>query len=177
MHYCNSRFFKGLCLIVLVNVLLFSVGNEIVLAQAMKKTIPAGTPVIIRIDQEVSSKTTTAGAKVPATVVGDVFVGGEVVIRAGAICDVMVISARKGAAVGQAGEITLQINSVMAIDGTMIPISGSSLSKTGDSQLTTVLVLAILCCILALLLKGKDGVIAAGTQVTGHTLTAVEITM
>ena len=48
-------------------------------------------------------------------------------------------------------------------------------SKWGKSQVTTAIVITILCCILGLLIKGKEGVIPAGTQLTGYTVSQAEV--
>jgi len=173
----NSVWFKIISLCVLANVIFFVFGQEILLANAIKKTIPAGTPVTVKIDQEVSSKEFPAGSKVKASVASDVVIDNVVVIRAGAPAEVTVISSRKAGAVGQAGAITLQVNSIQAVDGTKITITSASLAKTGKGALTTALVVAILCCILGLLIKGKDGVVASGTTITGYTVSSVEVSI
>ncbi|PJA30124.1 MAG: hypothetical protein CO189_00515 [candidate division Zixibacteria bacterium CG_4_9_14_3_um_filter_46_8] len=171
----ESLIFKiTVCLLLCSTGLLF-VGPNYAMPQLYASTLPAGTPITVRINQEVTSKTFLAGSKVNASVTNDVVVGGNVLIRAGALCDVSVLSSKKAGSVGSPGSITISVNSVQAVDGSNIPIMNAVFTAEGASKVTSSIVVTILCCILALLMKGKDGVIPIGTQISGYTVSQAEI--
>ncbi|MBC8278617.1 MAG: hypothetical protein H8E46_10330 [FCB group bacterium] len=171
----NTVCFKISVLVTLFCSTFFMLGSEIVQAQSLALTIPSGTPVIIKLDQEVNSKTVTPGSVIKASVANDVKVNGKVVIKAGAVCDVSVLNSRKAGIVGSPGSVTISVNSVKSVDGTNIPLMNASKSDEGKSEVATAVVITILCCILGLLMKGKEGVIPAGTQITGYTVAQVDI--
>ena len=175
MRLSNSLFFRISVYVTLFFSLLFVIGFEFVQAQNFALVIPSGTPVIIKLDQEVNSKTTTPGMVIKASVANDVIINGKVVIKAGAQCDVTVVNSRKAGIVGSPGSVTISVNSVKAIDGANIPLINASKSEEGKSEVATAVIITILCCILGLLMKGKEGVIPSGTQITGYTVTQVDI--
>ena len=57
-------------------------------------TLPAGTELCVRLDQDLGSKISQAGDNFPATVADDVMVNGQVVIPKGARADGTVIDAK-----------------------------------------------------------------------------------
>ena len=175
MSYKDSFLFKSTAIITLLCNLFLFLGSECVWAECLALTIPSGTPVTIRIDQDIDSKQFTAGSKVQASVVNDIVVSGQVLIRAGSPCDVNVISSKKAGIVGSPGSITISVNNVKAVDGKNVPITSAVMTEEGKSEVTTAVVITILCCILGLLIKGKEGVIKAGTQVTGYTVSQVDV--
>src|SRR5262245_22178815 len=68
-------------------------------------TVPGLTPVLIRIDEEISCKTAKPGDHFRISVAEDVRVGDAVVIPAGSTGDGEVIHAAKPGAGGKAGEL------------------------------------------------------------------------
>ena len=68
-------------------------------------TVPALTPVLVRIEGEISSKANKSGDRFKITVAEDVHVGETVVIPAGSIGEGEVIHAAKRGAGGKAGEL------------------------------------------------------------------------
>ncbi|MBU1652979.1 hypothetical protein KKA00_12205, partial [bacterium] len=149
MSLCRSKWCKILSIMIVIWYSILPLGIDFAISQTVKETIPAGTPVFVKIDHEISSKEYSAGSKVPVTVAHDVIVKGQVLIQAGAQCDAVVTSAQKAGAVGRAGRLTIQVNSVMSVGGTMIPIANATLNKEGEGALTESVVITILCCILA----------------------------
>jgi len=175
MKYRNSLFFKSVALVTLFCTIFLLVGSDIVWAQGQTIIVPSGTPVTIKIDQKVDSKTFPAGAKIQASIANDVVINGRVVIKAGALCNVSVVSSKKAGIVGSPGALTIQVNNVQAADGTIIPITNAVHSEEGKSQVVTAIAVTILCCILGLLIKGSEGVIPAGTQISGYTVSQAEV--
>ena len=175
MQYRNSILFKSVVILTLFSISFLFIGADLLWAQELALVVPSGTPVTIKIDQDVNSKEFPVGSKIQASVANDVIIDGKVVIRAGSPCDVTVVSAKKAGIVGAPGAITVSVNYVKAVDGTNIPISSATKSEEGKSQVTTAIVITILCCILGLLIKGKEGVIPAGTQLIGYTVSQAEV--
>lgn len=123
--------------------------------------LKAGTMVSLELVSAVTSDM-KAGQTVDFRVTSDVKADGVVVIPAGAIAKGQVLSASKNKLLGGPGEVTVQVKSVNAVDGTRVALSGSSLTAEGDSQLVLSIVLTLLCW-LGFLLKGGKGIIATGT--------------
>ena len=123
--------------------------------------LKAGTMVSLELVNEVNSKM-NPGQTVDFRVMSDVKADGVVVIPAGSSAKGQVLNASKNKMLGTPGEVTIQVKSVNAIDGTRIPLSGSSFTSEGDSKLVTSLVLTFLCGF-GFLMKGGSGIITPGT--------------
>ena len=124
--------------------------------------LKAGTMVNLELISEVTSDM-KAGQTVDFRVTTDVKADGVVVIPAGSIAKGQILSASKNKLLGGEGEVTVQVKSVNAIDGTRVALSGSSLTAEGENALVLSIVLTLLCWF-GFLLKGGKGVIAAGTS-------------
>jgi hypothetical protein len=62
------------------------------------------------------------------------------------------------------------IRTVPAVDGKPVPVS-ATMSKEGSSKLTEAIVVAVICCILGLLIKGGKTSIPEGATVQASVLT------
>lgn len=142
-----------LACVVLFSSFTMPAGNVVVLK--------AGTMVSLELVNEVNSKM-KPGQTVDFRVMSDVKADGVVVIPAGSIAKGQVLSASKKKMLGIQGEVTVQVKSVNAIDGTRVALSSSSLTAEGDNKLVTALVLTFLCGF-GFLLHGGDGIITPGT--------------
>jgi len=148
------------------------------IATAQTIQIPSGTAVTVRIDWDVTSKEAYLGEMVPASVVSDVVIDGETVIQAGASAQAVVDITNRASVVGFPGNVRVAILSITAVDGSQIPIMSTSKQVEGLSQVALALVVTLLfCCPLFLLIRGKNGVILAGTQVSGYTASTVSISV
>jgi len=147
------------------------VASTLGLAAAAAATVrlPAGTPVIVQLDERVSTESKTMGDNVRASVAADVTVSGTVVIRAGSPVVSEITHVKKPGAIGSPGEIGLAITAVQGVSGEMIRVLPQSASGEGDNKQTTSLVITLLCCILGLLMKGGHAEIPAGTTINTHT--------
>jgi len=130
--------------------------------------VPNGTRVGLSFTSEVNPKTNAEGSSTTLTVTSDVIVEQKVVIRAGTSVQGEVLRSRKKGALGKAAEIAVIIRSVQAVDGTNIPVTATK-SVEGDSKVTEAVLVAVLCCILGLLIKGSDAGIPQGTVVEAVT--------
>lgn len=133
-------------------------------AQSSEVTLKAGTPVILATTAPVSSKTVVSGTSVDFKVVSDVKVGKDVVIPAGTIAKGQVSSASKASALGKGGSITLSLNNLTAVDGSMVPLSGASVSAQGDDK-TGLAIICGLCTLFGFLINGQQAELPAETQI------------
>ncbi len=138
-------------------------------------TVKAATPLSIELIDSVHSDNLTAGSGVMGRVVADVVVDGRVVIAAGAPAMGKVASRTESNIAGVPGEIMIRFDTVQAVDGSQIPLSNSTHFRKGKSQMGASIGIALLCCILAILIKGEEAVIPAGTAVNCYTANQVVI--
>ncbi len=125
--------------------------------QAEDVVLKAGTAVPMQLTSTVTGKTATVGELVDFRVTQDVKVDGHVVIPAGTIAKAQVVRAQKNGVLGREGEIQVNVNSVAAIDGTQVVLSGGTLAAEGRNKL-------VVSWLLCFLLKGGQGELAAGMQ-------------
>jgi hypothetical protein len=138
-------------------------------ASAADLRLPAGSAVIIRLDQTISTKTNSTGDSVRMSVAADVAVAGSVVIQAGAVALGEISHVKKPGNVGAPGEIGVDVSAVQGVNGEMIRVIPQSLSGEGDNKQTSSLIVTLLCCVLGLLMKGGEASIAAGQTINTHT--------
>lgn len=92
-------------------------------------SIPAGTGIIVTIDQSISSKNAQAGQPVVATVAQDVIEDGKVVIPKGAHAKLVVSSAQASGRLSTPAKLWLRLKSV-EVHGKTYTIATSSSGKT-----------------------------------------------
>lgn len=126
--------------------------------------LPAGTQILLENVNNIQSSTITAGQIVDFRVVYDVKVNQKVLVKAGTIAKGQVIRVQKSGSIGKPGKIDIAIKSVTAVDGQEIYLTGGNINEEGDDKQTLSIVLGVFICIFCLFIKGKDAVIAPGTQ-------------
>lgn len=139
--------------------------------------IKAGTPIEVATTNDISSKHHPVGTIVDLKLLNPVSVKNEVVIPAGTIIKGKVTQCQKSKLFGGKGSIAIEANTITAIDGTLVPISGISFRAEGKSALGWSIV-GTVCCLFGFLIHGTQGVIPAGTQMSGNVManTTVAIT-
>ena len=134
--------------------------------------LPMGTALTITTKEEISSKVFFHGDAVAMEVDEDVLVNGRVVITKGTAVKGGVSYARQGADYGRPGELILEAESVIAVDGQEIKLRGT-LGKNGKDETGTGAVLSIVLGrfgdMLARENKGGNARIKAGTKVKAYT--------
>jgi hypothetical protein len=93
-----------------------------VAAQPQLLNLNDGTAVRVRTTAFISSKKAKTGDPLEFRVAADVKIGNLVVISRGAIAHGRVAEAQKNRMLGRAGKLVLAINSVEALNGTLIPL-------------------------------------------------------
>lgn len=96
-------------------------------------TIKAGTPIPVKLLDDLSSETATAGQSVRFEVTRNIIVDNKVVIKAGSEVVGEVTYAQKTGSLGKEGNLYLVVRYATAVDGTRVPLR-ANLSATGDEQ-------------------------------------------
>lgn len=97
-------------------------------------TVPAGTPVHIRLDQALSSGTATSGTPFSGTLSSPLVAGGVVVVPAGSAVSGEVVAAKKGGRIHSPALLSLQLTSLRPTGGQNIAIATNSWTVQGKSQ-------------------------------------------
>jgi len=150
----------------LITVFTFLKIPDLLYAQTQDKVkLNAGTIVALSIEQSANSEA-KVGSLVKFRVIRDVSVEGKVVITAGTIADGTISEVSSSGAVGKAGKVSVKLNSVKAVDGQNVYLSGS-IDKQGEDKVVLTVILGLLCLPL-FLLNGGDADIPAGTEVRAY---------
>lgn len=144
-------------------------------AAAQEVEVSASTVVPVRTTSAIYSDQVQNGQRVTAvSVARDVEVDDVVVIEAGTPVNAIISRASDAGRVGQPGDITLDLESTQAVDGTDIGLSGS-FSAEGDGKVGASVAISLLLCPLALLMKGDEGAVPSGTEIRALTLSKVTV--
>lgn len=127
-------------------------------ANAETVQLSAGTAIPMVLMETINGKDNAVGQQVNFRVTSDIKVGNRVVIPQGAIARGQITRAKKNGAFGQPGEVQVTLNSVAAVDGTQVILTGGTLYDEGKNKL----VLSVFLCFL---LKGGNGELTAGMEV------------
>ena len=142
--------------------------------------LPMGTALKITIMEEISSKVFFQGDEVAMELDEDVLMNGRVVIAKGKPVKGSISYARQGADYGRPGELRVEAESVIAVDGQEIKLRGA-LGKNGKDETGTGAVLSIVLGrfgdMLARENKGGNARVKAGTKVTAYTRDDESITV
>jgi len=138
--------------------------------------VPAGTLVLVHPLDEITPKSYNAGDTVEFVVAQDVKVEDQVVIKQGARARGQVTESKKAGIAGMPAKIGIQLSSVEALDGSMIPIRASKLME-GDDRLVISVVLAVFVCLPLILLPGGNTQISTSTVFEAFTLGKAEVAL
>ena len=158
-----------------VSFLIFAMSAP-VWAQNNELTLPEGTKIRVRLEQEVSSATAEQGQPVELSVAEDVKVGDMVVIKQGAAVVGTITEAVPKRHMGRTGKIDFSVDRVVSADGSSIPLRYSPIRKEGGSHgLATGLLTAGAwvafwpAAPFVLLMHGKDVTIHRGIELSVFT--------
>lgn len=138
--------------------------------------LKAGTSIPMDLMTSLSGNNTRNGQIIDFRVTSDVKVNGKTVITAGSVAQGQVVKSKKNGLFGTAGELEVAVKSVRAVDGTMIYLSGSSLSDEGSDKLVISIVVTLFC-LLGFLIKGGKAEIPAGTQCSAFVMSDTEVSV
>lgn len=143
-------------------------------AHAAKVELNSGTAIVVMLTETVSTETHKTGQDVPAIVVSNINVDGKLVVEAGAAAIVNIAHAQASGAIGKAGQLTIQVTGVYAVDGTLVPVTGSK-TVAGEDETTSTVVVGVVLCPLALLNEGDKADVAANSQIRVISIGSVSI--
>jgi hypothetical protein len=149
---------------------------HILAADAISVPVSSGTPINLRFDETVSSRTHQVGELVRVVVQNDVMIQGRTVIKGGTVARARVVDVKKKGVFGSEGRVSVAVESVPGVDGTAIPISATSRAQ-GENQLALALVLGLLLCLPVLFITGTSGTIEAGSVATGNVATTTTVSV
>ena len=138
--------------------------------------VKAGTPVHLELVDNIDGNKVKQGQIVDFRVISDVIVDGKKVITAGSMAKGQIVEQEKSNFLGIPGEVQISIKHVIATDGTMIHLSGSSLYDEGADRLA-ISIVCTLCCILGFLIKGGKAEIPAGTSLQAYVASNTQLEM
>jgi hypothetical protein len=134
-------------------------------------TLRAGTPVVVETVQTLNAKNLSEGQTVSVRVKYNVVVSKHTVVAAGALGNATVSEVQRPGMFGKAGKVELQIQSIQAVDGQQVLVSGMAMIAEGQNRKVLAWSLAIGLFFLTIVggaigffIKGKNAEMRAGTS-------------
>ena len=153
-----------------------------IMVNGKSRTLRAGTPVVVEAIQTYSSKNLSIGQSVSVRVRFNVVVDKETLVSAGSLGSATVSDIRKKGIFGRPGKLELQIQSVQAVDGQQVMLSGIPLTLEGKSNATLAWIVSgilffttIIGGAFGFLVKGKEASFRAGTQLNANVASDMEV--
>jgi hypothetical protein len=134
----------------------------------MPVVIPAGTPLTVALDQDLSSQSVNAGQRISFHLTSDYSEFGHVLISSGTPVRGTVTNVARRKSGGRPGALTIEVTSVRAVDGTRVPLTGTA-KVTGKNRQGQAAALGVLTLGIGATKKGLSASIPAGTQYTVFT--------
>ena len=135
------------------------------------RRLPDGTRIAVRTMEPLSSATVKDGDPVTFSVVEDVIVDGEIVIKQGTPVRGTIVDAQAKRRMGRAGRLQYTVNETKAVDRSAIRLRALQARK-GDSNVTSTAVTTAAVGVFVpvaapffLLRKGHDIVVPEGTRI------------
>jgi len=147
--------------------------NSMIFAED-KVLLKDGTPVILRLTEEVSTKTKNTNDVVNLEVTRDVVVDGKTVIKAGTQALGTVNMCEKPDIIGQEGSIGFYLNSTTSVDGQWVSLR-ANLSRSGQNKEILSAGAAWACCPIFGLIKGTHATFSSGSEVKAYTENNLQI--
>ncbi|MDB4950961.1 MAG: hypothetical protein JWM27_3610 [Gemmatimonadetes bacterium] len=131
-------------------------------------TLPEATEFVVRLTDAVSSRTSAEGDGVGMRVDADVVVNGYTIVRAGTPVVAKVAEAHRSGRMGRGGALSLNVESVVAVNGQRIRLRAAK-SREGDGAVGSTVALTVLFGPLGLLKRGHEASYPANTPITVYT--------
>lgn len=137
-------------------------------ASAGSAVVKEGTPLLLSTKEKMVSGETPEGSTVMYRVERDVIgPDGRVLIATGSTARGKVMKSEGSGFFGRSGALNLSLETVDAVDGTLVPIR-SVRNSTGNDSEDMVIVGAVLLSVFFVFMQGDDVEIPAGTIVTAY---------
>jgi hypothetical protein len=138
------------------------------IANPDKVKLANGTPVVLRLTEEISSKTKSINDLVNFEVARDVIVDGKIVIKSGTPATATISLLEKSGMAGEGGNVQVSLEATKSVDGQRIPLR-ATVNQAGKDEKGLAIGGGVICCPLLLLMSGKHAVIPEGTEVKAYT--------
>lgn len=99
-----------------------------------KVTMPRGLAVVVETLYPVSSAEFKLNATAAFSVVRDVYIDGALAIPRGTIARAKIVRVKKAKSWGRAGALTFEMERIVAIDGTRIPVQLTAAAEGGNKS-------------------------------------------
>jgi len=136
-------------------------------------TLPAGSGVLVKIEEKVTSKKAEKDQKIKASVAQDVVLDDAVLIKKGTPVVARVGDVDSASLGGSGGSLKIEVDSTTAVDGQTVPLHYESQAKEGKD--TRGISVTGMFTGWGLLSKGKNVEIESGTTVEAKSTAAVEV--
>lgn len=133
-----------------------------------KVILKDGTPVMLRLTEEVSTKTKNLNDSIHFEVAKDIKVDGKTVIKAGTPADGTVSICQKPDILGQEGTIAFTVNSTKTVDGQWLSLR-ANVSRAGENKMLLSAGAAYVCCPIFGLIKGSGASFPVGSETKSYT--------
>lgn len=134
---------------------------------AESKSLLMRTPVELELVHHVTSKYSPTGTRVWLRVVDDVKVDGEIVVAEGTWAEGVVSDAEKAKSLGRGGSMAFDIRTVVAVDGTYIPLEGT-IGSEGRQRSGATVGMVVGFGLLGLFAKGRYAYAMKGSYYTAY---------
>jgi hypothetical protein len=136
-------------------------------------TLPAGSGVLVKIEEKITSKKAEKDQKVKASVAQDIVLDDAVLIKKGTPVVARVGDVDSASLGGSGGSLKIEVDSTTAVDGQTVPLHYESQAKEGKD--TRGISVTGMFTGWGLLSKGKNVEIESGTTVEAKSTAAVTI--
>ncbi|MDX2084060.1 MAG: hypothetical protein SFZ03_01560 [Candidatus Melainabacteria bacterium] len=99
--------------------------------QGRVSTVPAGTPMMVTVQQQISSEYARPGDRITATLGNPLASGAGVVVPAGSMVEGQVVSAVKAGRGGRNGQLEVRFTTAMLPTGQRVPLSAKIQTEDG----------------------------------------------
>lgn len=143
--------------------------------QGTMASLPANTEILLRMNEEISTKQNDEGDTFYLTLVHDVLLNGFVVIPRGARATGEVKWKTGKGAFGKSGKLEIEIK-YLEVGGRRVPLVGTFRQEGEGNTVATVAAVALVW-VAAPFITGKTGRIPAGRELTVHTRDALDVVL
>ena len=133
-------------------------------AAAETLSLQSGKMVYVKTTRTLTPSSLRMGDTIDFVVAGNVVVDGKTVIKSGSHVTGTVTRASEKGMIGKAGEIAVQLDTVKAVDGTIVYLSGGRTVSGKDNSMVA-LSLGVLLCPLFSLMNGEEAFIQANNRI------------
>ena len=127
-----------------------------------------GTPVLLQTDEKMVSGQVPEGGAVRYKVVRDaVGTDGQLLAAYGGFAQGHVTRSRKRGMFGKAGQLEFTVDSLTAVDGTLVPLRASQ-QMGGKDNKSVVIISTLLLSVFSVFVHGKDVELPAGTEIVAY---------